>query len=1111
MSNTLSDSIQINRNFLRSVRLDTDFGRADALQGYVLQPSAKAALETISHHVLDSQQRAFTLTGPYGGGKSSLALALASLAAGDETVRAAAKKALGITKTSPISKCFGTAKPWRLITVVGSRASITSEIGTAIESNQNKAKPGRRRKYSGSEIIETLTELSASGEDYEGVLLIVDELGKLLEHAASHDEDIGFYQELAEVASRIQNGKLVVIGILHQAFEQYASRLGSAVQQEWAKVQGRYVDIPIVASSDETLLLIGKALSTKIEHEFSRQDSHVVASAVKRRKPSSADNLEQLLHDTWPLHPITALLLGPISRKKFSQNERSIFSFLASAEPLSLLEHLKEMEAEGFQYYYPADLWNYLKTNFATAILASPDSHRWVLCSEAIERTESKFSDAHIRVVKSVAAIEMFRENSGLAAERDVIECSIPIKEAVDLDILLDDLVTASILIYRKHTSAYGIYAGSDFDIESATTQAKRQLGINEYTQIVQELSLSPVTARRHYWETGAMRWLSRTLVSVDQLEEYATKFEPSTVLAGGFVLALKPKNMSDTRLRTLVKKTSEEYAHKGLVVGMPKDAERIINLASEVAALAYIKQNAKELHGDSVASTEVSGRLRALRNELDAELKTAFLTAKWYFEGDLCQQQGKHTKTLSQLASFVADTTFSKTPHVLSELVNRNDVSSSASKAQRDLLHRMLSHSHEEGLGYEKQSADAGLYATVIHRLGLHQIVDTRIGFVNPKSPKGKTLIPAWQAAEKLLYKPNAVTSLTELYTTWADAPFGIKKGLLPIFALAFFLANRPKLALYVENTFIPELTDAYLDEWLQDPRRVTWRFVKIEGQETELLAELGKALRHPLGKSIALAPLDSARALVGIVFNLPPWVRRTETLSDRAKTLRRLLLNASDPHKVLFQDLPLALNTTNPAEIAKQVAEVTQELTLAYSNRLQTVENKLMQALDETTARTTLRKRAESVKQVAADFKLDAFAARLANFEGELKDIEGLLMLAIGKSAKDWADHDLNAAEVQLMKWAFEFRRIETLSHYKGISSTRRAIGLVFSGAETVSGEIDVSVEDQTAISSLADELVTNFAKTIKPEVLLAAIAEAGARIYKDLESSRSEQENG
>jgi len=1110
MTSDLSNSIQVNRNFLRSVRLDADFGRTDALQGFVLQPSARAALESVSHHILDSQQRAFTWTGPYGGGKSSLALALASLAAGDEAVRSAAKKALGLPKSSPILKCFGTAKPWRLITVVGSRTNITSEIAYAIEPPDKKSKTGRKKKLAGADVIDALSELASTDDDHEGVLLVVDELGKLLEHAAAHDEDIGFYQQLAEAASRVK-GKLVVIGILHQAFEQYASRLGSAIQQEWAKVQGRYVDIPIVASSDETLLLIGKALAVATPHEFTRENSGAIASVVKRRKPSSAENLEALLDNTWPLHPVTALLLGPISRKKFSQNERSIFSFLASAEPLSLLEHLKEMEAQGIQYYYPSDLWNYLRTNFATAILASPDSHRWVLCTDAIERAESKFSEAHIRVVKTVAAIEMFRENSGLAAERDVLDHSTATEDIADLDALLDDLVTASILIYRKHTSAYGIYAGSDFDIESATTQAKLHLGINEYTQIVQELTLSPVTARRHYWETGAMRWLSRSVVSVDQLDEYAGKFELSTTLAGGFVLALKPKNMSDAKLRNLIKKTSEQYANKGLLIGSPRDTDRILHLAAEVAALAHIKQNAKELHGDSVASTEVIGRLQALRNELEAELKTSFLTTKWYFAGEICQQQNQTVRTLSQIASFVADTLFSQAPHVLSELVNRNDVSSSASKAQRDLLHRMLNNAHEEGLGYEKQSADAGLYATIIHRLGLHQITENRIGFVNPKSPKGKTLLPAWKAAEAILYKPNAVTSLTDLYETWSKAPFGIKKGLLPIFALAFFLANRPKLALYIENTFIPELTDAYLDEWLQDPRRVMWRFVQIEGQEKTLLSELSKALRGQLGTTVALDPLDSARALVGIVFNLPLWVRRTETLSERTKTIRRMLLNASDPHKVLFQDLPLALNTTNPVEIAKQISEVTQELTDAYSNRLQTVEDKLLKALDEQPARISLRTRADSVKAVAADFKLDAFAARLANYNGELKDIEGLLMLAIGRPAKDWTDHDLNAGEVQLMKWAFEFRRIETLSHHKGVSSSRRAIGIVFAGAETISGEIDVALEDQTTISALANELIASFAETTKPEVLLAAIAEAGAKIYKQLESSRSETENG
>ncbi len=43
------------------------------------------------------------------------------------------------------------------------------------------------------------------------------------------EKDIGFYQDLAEAAARCK-GNLVIIGILHQSFEQYAAKLGSNVQ-----------------------------------------------------------------------------------------------------------------------------------------------------------------------------------------------------------------------------------------------------------------------------------------------------------------------------------------------------------------------------------------------------------------------------------------------------------------------------------------------------------------------------------------------------------------------------------------------------------------------------------------------------------------------------------------------------------------------------------------------------------------------------------------------------------------------------------------------------------------------------------------------------------------
>jgi hypothetical protein len=75
---------------------------------------------------------------------------------------------------------------------------------------------------------------------------------------------------LAEAASRT-NGKFVVVGILHQPFEAYASALGRQTRDDWAKIQGRYIDIPLVAATDEVIELIGQSVNrtAKIDLDLS--------------------------------------------------------------------------------------------------------------------------------------------------------------------------------------------------------------------------------------------------------------------------------------------------------------------------------------------------------------------------------------------------------------------------------------------------------------------------------------------------------------------------------------------------------------------------------------------------------------------------------------------------------------------------------------------------------------------------------------------------------------------------------------------------------------------------------------------------------------------------
>ena len=59
-------------------------------------------------------------------------------------------------------------------------------------------------------------------------------MGKFLEAAAQDGTDIYIFQQLAEAASR-SHGRLLIIGVLHQAFEEYANRLSRQMRDEWGK------------------------------------------------------------------------------------------------------------------------------------------------------------------------------------------------------------------------------------------------------------------------------------------------------------------------------------------------------------------------------------------------------------------------------------------------------------------------------------------------------------------------------------------------------------------------------------------------------------------------------------------------------------------------------------------------------------------------------------------------------------------------------------------------------------------------------------------------------------------------------------------------------------
>jgi hypothetical protein len=692
--------------------------------------------------------------------------------------------------------------------------------------------------------------------------------------------------------------------------------------------------------------------------------------------------------------------------------------------------------------------------------------------------------------------IELFRNGSGLAADDNVLASCFPQNPRSDIDVAMNELAKWSIIVYRRHLSAWGIYAGSDFDIEAATARARSEIDV-EGLQVVDGIGeLAPVLAKRTYQETGAMRFLQRSIVRSDALENYLSGRLRPTGSCGEFVLIVPGRDSTVKSSQSLARRLAGTYSECGVVLGVPKEATRIAETARELFALERVYSTSTELDSDTVAAREIDARIAALKTEIEDLLRDSFATAKWYWSSP--DNEPIQSKSLSMIASSVADTRYHQAPILQSELINRDAPSSNSVKARRDLMHRMLSRAKEPNLGYDGYPADAGMYFSILKGTGLHSMSEAGWNFsAPPNCGPGRRLKGMWKAADRMLLHKGGECLLSELYTLWNAPPFGVKAGLLPLLALAYFLANQRVIALYHEGAFIPILTEVHVDEWLQEPSRITWKYFQIDSVQQEMLAGLGKSISKFVGRKVLEDPLDLARALVSLVLNLPDWTKRTSQLSSDAKQVRQALLRASDPHRVLFMDLPALLGGTSPGSVTDSIARCIAELHDAYPHMLRSVEAQVLRMLDHRGSVADLANRCRTVSGISGDFRLDAFALRLASYSETLEDIESMISLSVNKPPRDWTDRDIEQAFVQLGTWAFEFRKVETLAPLRDRPATRHAFAVVFGvgdGTATTSRSFDISASDIQTVRQLAKQIQAN-ASGVELDVFLAALAEAGS----------------
>ena len=199
--------------------------------------------------------------------------------------------------------------------------------------------------------------------------------------------------------------------------------------------------------------------------------------------------------------------------------------------------------------------------------------------------------------------------------------------EAVDEALLY--LTKASIVIFRKHEGAYGLWEGSDVNLDEVYELAKNRVSTGNVANRLKEIvNLRPIVARAHYIRTGALRYFK---VDVIDGTEIALKSALSSdlLLANGSITYILSTNTQDRQsLIDLAKKiTSNTYSLR--IFAFPRPLSGLEHSIQEVEIWRWIFDNINALQGDPVCTSGSTISNNICTREIDLNCRSGF-TPKW-------------------------------------------------------------------------------------------------------------------------------------------------------------------------------------------------------------------------------------------------------------------------------------------------------------------------------------------------------------------------------------------------------------------------------------------------------------------------------------------------
>ncbi len=1034
---TLADLVSVSARFARSANLERDVSSVDPLDGYIVTARAVDVVDRLATRATSSTAGgAWSITGPYGSGKSSLALLIDGAFGEEGEVRDKALDLIGSAspdlraKILNAHKLHGTGQSgFCLAVATASREPISHTVLRALHSaviRRFGRIPPRTKFKAAQALTDALSDQSSDDPRRTGpspaallavarclaesapLLIVIDEFGKNLEAISSSvDSDPYLLQQLAE-AGQGSEIPIFTLTLQHLSFEDYFATAGNLEHREWAKVQGRFEDVPFADSPAETRALIETVFEVD-DSLCERIDSWASGMATAIGKLGLEDlSTRDAVADCFPLHPLAAAILPELC-SRYGQNERTLFSFLAGSDAAAVPAVLARQEladTEPLPVLGLSEVYDYF---IEGEIAGSPgvNGSRWREIATCL-RDAHGLSAQEWTLAKSIAILNLVGASGTIRASKTLLG-----QVAKRPTPTLRKLEQRGLITYRSFADEYRIWQGSDLDVRTLVEGASATLAKLPLIEVLSRFdSPTPVIAARHSAEHDTLRVFGR---------RYATTSE--------VVKPLSPFSEVDGELLLLVDSESrcpaiaEAGLSKPIVAALPTSLTALDTTARNLAAIHQTLE-LPEVINDWVVRSELGEQLAQAETLFHEAFISTFdpQNCAWFLlteDGAEPLTSGRGTAALSA----AADRTYQSAPRVGNEMINRTALTSQGAKARGMLLTGMIERASEVDLGFEGYGPEVAMYRAVLERTGIHRVdlQNDASAFSRPKDP---SLLPAWKTMEDEFRRSRRRrVNLNDLYAALMSPPIGMKAAVIPVVATAGLLAFADDVAIYEHGTFKPLLSPELSERMVRNPSHFEFKhFANTTGARRQVIDEL--AARLEVRPSFRQHRVANVLAIVGHLVSqvnrLDNYTLRTRNLPETATRAREALVTAVEPDELLFTALPKALgfrpvpaNTktyTKARDYADSVGEALEDLTGCFGNLLGDLYELLLEECGES-SRTAVVGQAAALENEVLDPNVRAFVFALANdsLHNDIDWIKAIAMVVTEKAPAEWTDDDL------------------------------------------------------------------------------------------------------